>query len=66
MHLFTDQWHLFSLEPNLYISYGIISFANQTSDAAPEISGLPYFLFLHRYAPITTLFPREHAKVRQS
>lgn len=45
MHLFTDQWHLFSVEPTMYIFYGVITLANQASDAAPEIFGLPSFLF---------------------
>lgn len=64
MHLFTDQWHLFSVEPTMYIFYGIIFFANQASDAAPDIFGLPYFLSSQHHAPISTLFPREDAKVR--
>lgn len=52
MHLFTDQWHPFSFESTMYIFYGIISFANQTSDAASEISGLPSSLpriIIHRF-----------------
>lgn len=66
MHLFTDQLHLFPVEPTMYIVYGIITLANQASDAAPEIFGLPSFIFLHNNAPISTLFPREDAKVQRS
>ena len=53
MHLFTDQWHIFPVEPTMYIFYGIVSFANQTMDAALEIR-TSIFLSLH-HAPNSSL-----------
>lgn len=59
MHLFTDQWHIFSVEPTIYIFYGIISFANQTVDAALEI-WTSIFSFLASCTDFDSVSPRQH------